>query len=70
MSLDVLTPGTASAEILIDRPPAYTGQPQRWQARIAYCDQAGRIRHLQAVHTDPDHAARAVQDRLDELGIR
>ncbi|MET7774079.1 hypothetical protein [Nocardia sp. NPDC005366] len=63
-------PGTSAAEILVDKLPAYAGQPQRWSARIAYCDQAGRIRHLQAIHTDPDAAADAVQDRLDELGIR
>jgi len=64
-----LTPGTAAAEILLDLLPAYRGQPQRWSARIAYRDQAGRIRHVQAIHTDPDAAADAVQDRLDELGI-
>ncbi|WP_054812213.1 hypothetical protein [Nocardia arizonensis] len=63
-------PGTSAAEIVIDRMPAYLGQPQRWKARIAYYDQAGRIRHLHAIHTDPDAAADAVQDRLDELGIR
>ncbi|MGW4364565.1 hypothetical protein ACWEKT_02880 [Nocardia takedensis] len=70
MNAPVIAPGTAAAEIAIDRLPAYTGQPQRWKARITYCDQAGRIRHLHAIHTDPDVAARAVQDRLDELGIR
>ncbi|MGW4769912.1 hypothetical protein ACWEO2_17930 [Nocardia sp. NPDC004278] len=64
----LLAPGTSNP-ITIAQLPSHGGQPERWSATTVYRDQAGRIRRLRAIHTDPDAAADALEDKLDELGI-
>ncbi|WP_062989867.1 hypothetical protein [Nocardia anaemiae] len=65
----LLPPGTCNP-ITIAKLPSHGAQPERWAATTVYRDQAGRIRHLRAIHTDPDAAAGALEEKLDELGIR
>lgn len=63
-----LRPGTSS-DITLTELPAHGNRPARWSARVVYCDDAGRIRHLRTVGPDPDAAADALDARLDELGL-
>ncbi|WP_063047908.1 hypothetical protein [Nocardia pseudovaccinii] len=64
----ILAPGTSNP-IIIAKLPSHPRRPERWAASTVYRDQAGRIRHLRAIHTDPDAAADALEGKLDELGI-
>ncbi|MGV9611375.1 hypothetical protein [Nocardia xishanensis] len=64
----LLSPGTSNPITTVQL-PTQPGRPQRWAASAVYRDHAGRIRHLRTVHTDPDAAANALEDTLNEFGI-
>ncbi|WP_225728880.1 MULTISPECIES: hypothetical protein [unclassified Nocardia] len=60
-----IQPGTSTV-IDIGYLPASGGKPERWAARATFRDHDGTIRRLRAVRTDPDEAADAIEDQLDE----
>lgn len=63
-----IEPGTCTA-IDIEYFPADRDEPERWRARATYRDFDGTVHRLEALRPDPDEAAKAVETRLDQLGI-